>query len=162
MITQEGRIANKSMPSALHFEQLIEKYKDVYKDQTTIQNKESVGHTVLHEFYRLEPPGRIWLESREMSNEFHEVTNEDQAAHICRIFLILAWNPLVFSDSEEEGNADSKRKQERVDDDDHRPESLDPTDCGIPPVLGSILNDFFTTFRTQNEAYQLKSKPESK
>lgn len=162
-VTQEGRLANASMPSASRFEQLIQKYKFVYYEQITIPDKVAVGEKVLEEFISLDPPGRIWLESQETSNVFHEVTSECQAAHICRIFLILEWHPLVFSDSEEEGDEGPVFDEKKLDypglvstepsNVNGEIEERPPPRRGIPPVLGSILVDFFTTFRNQSRAF---------
>lgn len=142
-VTQEGRIANGSMPSAFHFEQLITKYKNAYRDQPSMKDQELIGHKVLKDFYSLDPPGRIWLESQETANVFDQVTDERRAAHICRIFLILTWHPLICCDGieeKDEGTTGEKQRHPR-------------TRGGMHPVMGSITVDFFATFsRLHNRA----------
>lgn len=128
-----------------------------------------MGHKILQELYSLDPPGHIWLELQETANVFHEVTNECQAAHICRIFLILAWHPLVcYDDSEdvdestkfvEGANIDPKPMPLEQDHDlTAEPERRHRTRGGMHPVMGSVVVDFFATFnRIQNRASQAVS-----
>ncbi len=127
-----------------------------------MEAQQLLGRTVLDELYNLEPPGRIWLESQETPGVFHEVTNECQAAHICRIFLILAWHPLdcinkcsFYGDDDDENGGSqyeeevaSRSKSLAQDNDvvEEHERNSPRTMGGLHPVIGSITVDFFATF----------------
>jgi hypothetical protein len=173
-VTQEGRISNGSTPSAFQFEQLIEKYKDDYKNQPSMDAQQLLGRTVLDEFNNLDPPGRIWLESPEKPGVFLEVTNECQAAHICRIFLILAWHPLDYSENCFPYGEDDDENRDRAYEVGVAVRSVSAAEesdvvveherrnrrerGGLHPVIGSITVDFFATF---SRIYDRVSRGES-